>query len=497
MKTLVLLALLSQALFAYPVILKESQELPITTFNITFRVGSADDPKDMKGLAHLTSALLREGGVKSYGELPKRSRSEIEDFLFPLAADLEVSTSREQTSIEVTTTAESAESIFDLITQIILAPDFSDSELDRLKSETKDVLEKKLPLEDQEELGKAALERVLYGEGHPYSHVVYGKAEGVSKINKEKIEEFYKANYTQKKITVGAGGVLSESLKKKLGTVFLKLPEGTETNAFIPKVAPNPKLNLTIVTGPFEATGVHIGLVQPVTRNSPDFPAMYLASNAFGKHRSFVGRLMQVVREIRGLNYGTYSYVEEFPNGGHAMIAPNQVARQLQSFTMWGRPTPVDNGCFLFKQMLREYDLLATKGLAIKEFQLGQSHLNGYIPLLGTEISRQLGYAIDSQFYGITGDFLAQLQKSNEKLTHAKVNEIVSKNLKFGKPSIVVVTKDAQKFLKDLKSGNCQIHYPPGVTKPKNILAEDAVISKYPVTLEAAQIKVIPSIDFF
>ncbi len=497
MKSLILVFLTASTLFAYPVILKESKELPLTVFNVTFRVGSADDAKDTAGIANLTAGLLEEGGVKAYEGLPKRSREEIQEFLFPLAASIEVSASKEQTSIRVSCTAENADTLFDLLTQMILAPEFSDSELDRLKSEAKDVLEKRLPLEDQEELGKAALERSIYGADHPYSHVLAGTSQGVAKINKEMIENFYKTHFTQKKLTVAAGGVISDSVKKKLGTVFLKLPVGTDAKAFIPKATPKAKMNLVIVTGPFDSTGVHLGISQPVTRNSTDFPAMNLGSMAFGKHRSFVGRLMKTVREIRGLNYGAYSYIEEFPNGGHSLVPPNQVSRQLQAFTMWARPTTVPNGCFLLKQIIREFDNISTKGLTEAEFQLGKGHLTGVIPLLGTVLSRQIGYAIDSNFYGIEGDFLSNLQRANDKLTRKEVNAALAKNLSNGKPTVVVVTKDAAAFLKELKSGQCPIHYPDGVKKEKSVLAEDVLISKYPIAVDEKEIQVVSSKDFF
>lgn len=488
---------LTQLLQAYPVLLKESSELPITSFNITFRVGSANDPVDQKGIANLTASLIREGGVKKMGEYPARNREELEEFLFPLAADISVNASKEQTSFAVTTTSESAEQVFDILSQMLLSPEFNSSELGRLKSEVKDTLEKALPLEDQEELGKAALDFALYGKEHPYASSLYGNLKSLSDIDTEKIKTFYQSHYTQNKITVAAGGILSASLKEKLQKVFLKLPLGTVTKLEIPKAKASEKARLTIITGPFDATGVHIGLVQSYNRNSLDFPAMYLASNAFGKHRSFVGRLMKVVREVRGLNYGTYAYVEDFPHGGRMMIAPTQVSRQTQAFTLWGRPTPLPNGCFLFKQMVREFDSLSKKGLTSSEFQLGKSHLNGYIPLLATEIPRQLGYAIDSNFYGIQNDFLVSLQKANEKLRWKQVNATISKNLLSGKPSFVVVTKDAETFLKDLKSGHCPIHYPKGVTKEKEVQKEDETIANYKVDFDETDVKIVSSKELF
>ena len=36
----------------------------------------------------------------------------------------------------------------------------------------------------------------------------------------------------------------------------------------------------------------------------------------FGPHRVSGGRLFQRIREMRGINYGDYAYIEYFPRGG-------------------------------------------------------------------------------------------------------------------------------------------------------------------------------------
>lgn len=477
------------------IIVQENQDLPITTFNLTFRVGSADDPSGGQGLAYHTARLLREGGVKALGKLPARTRAELEDFLFPMAADIGVSVGKEQTSFEVTTTSMDAETVFAVLAQMLLAPEFNPSELDRIRAETSVALLKQLPNEEEEELGKAALDQAIYGKEHPYAHVVLGTTRGVSAITVGKILDFYRRHFVQKRLTIGVAGVVSKALSKKIHSVFGALPEGESAHADIPP-APEPKgLDLMIVKGPFEATGVHLGSPVSFTRNHPDFAPMYLASTAFGKHRSFVGRLMKVVREIRGLNYGTYSYVEDFPGGGRALIEPTQAARSRQAFTIWGRPTPPNNGCFLLRQLAREVTKLASEGLTIEEFELGQSHLIGFIPQLATGIERRLGYAIDSKFYGIAGDYLKELQAKVQATTQDQVTRLIKKHIHPSNMHVVVVTPDPEKFREEILGPRCDIHYAEGVVKPDEVLKEDREIATFPVRLE--RISVVNSEEIF
>ena len=42
----------------------------------------------------------------------------------------------------------------------------------------------------------------------------------------------------------------------------------------------------------------------PITREHPDFAALYIARVWLGEHRASTGRLYQRLREIRGINYG-------------------------------------------------------------------------------------------------------------------------------------------------------------------------------------------------
>lgn len=479
---------------AYETIFLKKPDLPITVFNITFSVGSADDPVGKEGIAELTARLLREGGVKAYGDLPARSREQIEDFLFPFAADIYFSVSAQQTSFRVTTTAADAEKVYAVLEQLFLAPALSEGDFERTRSEMLDILQNQWPREDQEELGKAALERQIFGKSHPYGHVTTGTVKSIQAIKIEDVRSFLTQTYTQKRIVAGVAGVVSTSLEKRIGKAFSVLPEGTAQP--IPAAVSHPKgARLLLVKGPFDAVGVHLGHSLPFHRGQKDFAEMYLGSMAFGKHRSFVGRLMQKVREIRGLNYGTYTYVEDFPNGGHHLTEPTQVARSQQAFTLWARPTPLGNGCFLLKQVHREITLLATEGLSADEFSRTQSHVVGATALLATSLDRQLGYAIDSKFYGMDGDYLANLQAEVRKTTREKVNALLKKYIDPEYLEIVVVTPDPERFKKELASSECKIHYAAGVTMPQAVLDEDVQIAQHKIPLE--RIEVVDSEQLF
>lgn len=482
-------------------VVRRSTELPITAFNLTFRVGSADDPIGFEGLAELTAHLMREGGIRATRivgqDEPARSRAELEEFFFPLAAEIGVSVEKEQISFHVTSTGDDAATVLRVLAQIVVAPAFDQGEFDRLKAEALDALTKQWPREDEEELGKAVLDARIYGANHPYSHVTTGTVAGLRAITLEKLKEFYRTKFTQRRLTVGLAGVVSPQVEKIAKEAFLVLNEGDTDRALIPPAPQSASLALTLVKGPFDAVGGHFGQPLPFNRASKDFPEMYLASWAFGKHRSFVGRLMRVVRELRGLNYGTYAYVQDFPGGGRLLSEPPQAARTRQAFTVWARPTPPENACFLIRQIYRELESLAAKGLTKEEFKLAQNHLIGNAPLLASGLERQLGFAIDSEFYGIQGDFPLMLQSQVKKATRAGVNALLRKYIEPSKMELVIVTSDPEKFKEQVLGERCGITYAPGIVKSGDVLAEDKVIATYPVPIKPQAITLIEAEHFF
>jgi zinc protease len=476
-------------------VLLERSALPLTQFQLTFRVGSADDPPGKQGLAQLTATMLREGGSKAMGTRPSMSRAELEETLFPLAAEIHVDVEAEQTTLSVTAPVEEAERVLDVLAQVTIAPAFDAKEFERVKSETLLALKNRWPQEDAEEVGKAVLDAAIFGKGHPYAHVSDGTAKTVAALTLDDVKKFYAEKYTLRRLTAGLAGNASEAVRRRFDQHLRRLPPGEDGAAAVPAAPTSQALSLTLVKGPFESVGVHLGVPLSVTRASPEFPAWYLAATAFGKHRSFVGRLMRVVREERGLNYGAYAYVEAFPDGGRRLTEPTQAARQRQAFTLWGRPTSVDNGCFLLKQMYREMVSLANEGLSEEEFTLAKSHLLGTLPMMGTELDRALGYLIDAVFYGLDEDPTTRLVNGVKALERKKVNQLLKEQLKPFQAKLVVTTPDPARFKRELAQPACAIRYPEGIQKSSRVKREDDAIASF--VLNPAEVVEVDAVAFF
>jgi zinc protease len=149
------------------------------------------------------------------------------------------------------------------------------------------------------------------------------------------------------------------------------------------------------------------------------------------------------------------------------------------------------------RQLVRETESLALRGLTAAEFKLGQGYLMGAAPLMAAGIERRLGYAIDSVFYGIKGDYLKDLQSQvrGERLAH--VNKVLKAYIRPEFLDLVVVTPDAEKFKAEALSPRCEIHYAPGVSKDAAVLAEDQKIATASVGVRPEDIEIVDAASLF
>src|SRR5205085_3176163 len=118
------------------------------------------------------------------------------------------------------------------------------------------------------------------------------------------------------------------------------------------------------------------------------------------------------------------------------------IARQRQLFEIWIRPVVPVNAHMALRIALNELGALVRNGLTKEEFEATRDYLVNNVYVMTARQDQQLGYALDSQWYGI-GEFTAYMRDALQKLTVADVNAAIRKHLTARDLSVVVVTKDA------------------------------------------------------
>ncbi|HEX2867844.1 MAG TPA: pitrilysin family protein [Ignavibacteriales bacterium] len=462
---------------------------PTVSFKIWFKAGSQNDPKGKEGLAYITARLISEGATKN------NSYEEILEKLFPLAAGYSASASAEMTVYSGRVHKDNLEVYYPLFLDGILHPGFSESDFKRIKDETLNYLTTTLKYSSDEELGKAVLYDFMF-QNTPYGHIEEGTISGVRSITIDDVKNFYNRYYNRNNFTLGIAGGYSQKLAGRLQKDLQALPEGK--NEIAPKITPEAikGLNVVMVNKDAPATAISFGFPICLTRGQKDWYALAVANSWLGEHRNSSSHLYQVIREARGLNYGDYSYIENFPNGGQRQMPPVNVARRQQIFEVWIRPVPNETRHFVLREALREVKNFISQGLTKEEFELTRKFLKNYALHYAPETEMRLGYAIDDKFYGIKGSHLETFRKMMDELTLEDVNNAIKKYLNYDNMKIAIVTKDAESFRTDLeKNTPSPITY--STPKTDKVYEEDKVIKDYRLDIPSENIKVISVEDLF
>jgi zinc protease len=477
----------SSAAFAQPRIVELHGTSPLVTIRLVFTTGSASDPADKPGVANLTAELLGNGGTK---DLAYR---QIVDAMYPMAAQVQVYSDKEMTTFTGETHIENLEKFYGLMRDMMLHPGWRADDLTRVRDSVTNQLRVGLRGNNDEELGKEVLYTAIYA-GHPYGHENLGAGSALAAMTMADLEAFYKQNYTQGNLMIGLAGGYPAGFAARVQKDFSALPAGKAGRISLPQPAKIERNQVTLVEKDTRSVAWSFGFPIDVKRGDPDFAPLLVMQSWFGQHRSD-NRLYDRMREIRGLNYGDYVYIEYFPRGMFFFEPEPNLARQQQIFQVWIRPVEPDTATFALRLAMYELDKLVKDGMTKEDFERTRTYLTKYVNVLTKSGSAALGYAIDSRWYAIP-NYNEYLKSALAKVTLDDVNRAIRKHLRSERIQIAGIAKDVARLRSELSSDAATpMHY--NSDKPKEILDEDRIVEKWPLHIRQDDIKVVPVAGVF
>lgn len=473
-------AFLTAVISAQPALVTIPNKSPIITFRIVLRTGSAMDPAGKWGAADLTASMLSDGGTREL------TYKQILDRMFPMAAGVSAQVDKEMITFSASTHRDNLEAFYKLFRSMLLDPGWRKDDFERLRDDQVNYLRVSLRGNNDEELGKEALYEDIY-KGTSYGHVNAGAVSALQRMTIADLQSFYRAHFTQRNLVIGLAGGYPAGFPERVKKDFAAaLPAGVEEKSAPPQPAPIAGRRLTIVEKQTRSVAYSLGFPLDVNRGQPDYPALLVVQAYFGQHRSSGGRLYERMRQVRGLNYGDYAYIEYFPRGMFLMEPPTNVARQSQIFQMWIRPVEPPTAVFALRLAMFELDRLIKDGLSEEEFARTRNFVLKYVNLLTKTSGAQLGYKIDSLYYGIP-DYGEYLKSALAKLTREDVNQAIRRHLQSRNLDIVAVTNGAAALREKLTEPSPIAYNSP---KPEDVVAEDKIVERYPLAL--SEVKVAP-----
>lgn len=465
----------------------------LVNLRLAFRVGSIHDPETKKGLAQLTASMIADAGTRSKG------LAELMKAYAATGTGLGSLVDKERTSFILNAPKAKASEALALALEQLVEAGFKEEDFRRLKARQLNALRVGLKANNDEELGKLALEARMYAG--PYASPVLGTESGLEAITLEDVKAFAKAYYTRPRLLVGLGGGFDAAFKTKVLRGLAPLPDTDAPKVMVSEAEHlSDGSHLFIVTKETRATALSIGIPlrerddkgtpieARVNRAHPDFAALWVATSHLGQHRDSTGVLYQRLREERGLNYGNYAYLEAFPGAMFQFQPDAGVARWFNHWQIWIRPVDPKNGAFALKAALFELDKLVKQGMTEKEFEAARTFLVKFLDHLNDTGAKKLGHDLDMASMGLPADHAATFKAKLRGLKAEDVNRAIRKYLRTTNLDIAVITKDAEAFQRDLQAEASPL---PKYESPKpQLQAEDEAISRFKLNVNPKQVTV-------
>ncbi len=272
-------------------------QLPMIDIRLVFNAGGARD-KSQPGIARLTNTMLSQSaGQWSTDEIAERFEAVGANFSTSALRDMAIISLRSLTDEKLLAQAIATFKV------VVSQPAFKENEIKRQKAQQ--LISIQNQLQSPGSIASKAFYAAIF-KGHPYAQPTIGTKEIISAINVDALKQFYKRYYVANNLTIAIVGNVDQQQAHALveeitaglvsGEVAEKLPE-----VVMPEKAQQ-------IHKEYAATQTHILVGQPgMKRGDKDYYNLYVGNHILGGS-GFGSRIMQEIREKRGLAYSSYSY---------------------------------------------------------------------------------------------------------------------------------------------------------------------------------------------
>ncbi len=279
--------------------LVEDHSVPVIAIKFAFRgAGSKNDPDDKQGLARMLSNTLDEGA----GDLDAQG---FQKALSDDSISLSFGASRDHFTGQVKTLTLHKDRAFELLELALMAPRFEQEAIERMRAANKSRIN--ASRSDPQWIA-ARLQNDRLFEGHPYALNSGGTLSSLDAIKEGDLRGFLKYLGKENLIVAASGDITAEELGLVLDRVFGGLPEGIKVQDAAYDLQNAGKSY--VYTQDIPQTVIEIAQNGIGRADEGYYPAQIM--NFILGESGFGSRLMEEIREKRGLTYGIYSYFRDY-----------------------------------------------------------------------------------------------------------------------------------------------------------------------------------------
>lgn len=390
----------------------ENHDLPMIDISVNFAAGSAYDTPALAGLAGITRHMLTTGAAGMDEETISKRMADVGAVL---GGDFDLD--RASLSLRTLSSEREREQALDVYSAVLQQPDFPDAVLQRDKlrivANLKEALTKPGVIADRNFM------RLLYGT-HPYG--LSSEPETVSAVRRDDVLQFYRTYYGARNAVIA---LIGDMTRAQAGDIAERLSSGLP-QADRAQALPAPQLPQRAAEQRIAhpATQSHIILGYPgVRRGDPDYFALYVGNYILGGG-GFSSRLMEEVREKRGLVYGVSSYFMPMAAAG-----PFQIGLQ----------TKKEQSAEALKVVRETLSNFIDKGVTDAELKAAKQNLIGGFPLRIDSNAKILDYLSVIGFYQLPLSYLEDFGQEVQQVTAAQIKDAFQRRVQADKMVTVIV----------------------------------------------------------
>lgn len=376
--------------------LVEEHSIPFTALELRFKGGTSLDRPDKRGETNLMMATLEEGAA----DLDAQGFAKARD---SLAASFNFDAYTDSVTISARFLTENRDAAINLLRLAIMDTRFDQDAVDRVRGQVQSIIESDATSPNA--IATSTLNALAFGD-HPYGSSDNGTGESVAALTREDMFTARDRAMVKDRLYVAAvGDITAPELSALLDGLLDDLPQTGPDMA--PRVEPALKGGVTVV--PFDTPQSVVLFGQSgITRDDPDFIAAYIANEILGGSRE--SRLMQEVREKRGLTYGIGSYLVPYDQ---SEVILGQFS---SSNSVTGQAIEV---------VKDEWQKLVDQGISQEELDAAKTYLTGAYALRFDGNAPIANILAGMQMIGLDRDYILHRNELVDAVTLDGINRVV------------------------------------------------------------------------
>lgn len=394
--------------------LVQEHSVPLIALRFSFEGGSSQDPAGKEGVANFLTAMMDEGA----GDL---DHTKFQERMEELAMRMSFSDDADVMYGSFETLTANRDAAVDMLRLAVTQPRFDAEAVERIRKQLLSSLAFAAKSPDRVVLKEWS---AMAFHGHSYGRPASGTPQSVAAITREDLVAYRQNTFARDTLRIAVvGDITAADLGTLLDRVFGDLPAKANLHP-VNNAEPEAKEKLKIIEMDVPQSVVRFGM-NGIARKDKDFMAAYVLNQILGGG-GFASRLMEEVREKRGLAYSVYSYIQPMRR---ASIFAGGVATKNEA---------VAESINVIKQELAR---MAADGPTVTELANAKSYLTGSFPLQLDTNAKIANRLLWMQLEETGIDYLETRNQQIDAVTLDDVKRVAKRLLKVDDLIITVVGK--------------------------------------------------------